>query len=131
MEKDFEGWHGLKRLIHEMEAAHIPAGYKERDIWWVCLGHNVGFEEDGKHEHFERPVLIVKGFSKRLFWGLPLTSVEKEGKYYHKFVMNGRNSTAILSQMRAFDTKRLINKLGVVNQKDFAELKLKLIDFLA
>jgi mRNA-degrading endonuclease toxin of MazEF toxin-antitoxin module len=45
--------------------------------------------------------------------------------------MNGKVSTALLSQLRVFDTRRFINKIGVVDQKNFAEIKLKLIKFIS
>lgn len=67
MEKDFEAWHIVKKNVHEAFMAR-PAGYKERDVWWVCLGHNIGFEEDGKGQNFSRPVLVIKGFNKQMFW---------------------------------------------------------------
>jgi len=127
--KRYRAWHKLKRKIHDDPS--VPAGYKEREVWWLCLGHNVGFEEDGKGDNFNRPVLIVKGFSKRLFWGIPLSTTGKRGPYYHPLVINGTVSVALLSQLRVFDTKRLINKTGMLGQKDFAEIKLKLIDYLS
>ena len=69
--KRFRAWHKLKyKISHNSD---LPLGYKERDIWWLSLGHNVGVEEDGKGEMFNRPVLVVKGFNKDLFWGVPLS----------------------------------------------------------
>lgn len=130
MEKDFEAWHGLKRQIHEDPMGTLM-GYKEREVWWLRLGCNVGFEEDGKGENFSRPVLIVKGFSHRLFWGVPLSTTGKRGRYYYPFIVNGTVSVALISQLRAFDTKRLMNKVGTMSQKDFAVLKHKLLDFLS
>jgi mRNA-degrading endonuclease toxin of MazEF toxin-antitoxin module len=109
----------------------LPAGYKERDIWWVCIGHNVGVEEDGKGQMFNRPVLVVKGFSRYQFWGIPLSTTKKTGQYYHSFVVNGKVSTALLSQLKTFDTKRLINKYGTVGIKDFNSIKQKLAGFLS
>lgn len=126
--KRFRAWHKLKYKINS--STSIPLGYKERDIWWVSLGHNVGTEEDGKGEMFNRPVLIIKGFSPYQFWGLPLSTTEKRGKYYHPFMVNGVVSTALLSQLRTFDTRRLISKYGMVSGKDFSTIKEKLVDFL-
>lgn len=127
--KSFNRWTKLKRKLNDNRS--LPAGYKERDIWWVSVGHNVGYEEDGKGIDFNRPVLIIKGFSKYTFWGVPLSTTKKEGVFYHPFVVNGIVSTALLSQLRIFDTRRFINKYGVTSQKDFAQIKLKLIDFLS
>lgn len=50
--KQYTRWHGLKNKINS--TTDIPAGYKERDVWWVSVGHNVGVEEDGKGELFTR-----------------------------------------------------------------------------
>lgn len=126
--KRFRAWHSLKIKINLSN--NIPNGYKERDIWWVSVGHNVGIEEDGKGGDFSRPVLIVKGFSKYQFWGVPLSTTKKTGIYYHPFMACGNVSTALLSQLRVYDTRRLINKYGVVGVKDFATIKKKLQGFL-
>ena len=127
--KRFRAWAKLKRKIQDR--TDIPAGYKEREIWWVSLGHNVGVEEDGKNQDFDRPVLIVKGFSKYQFWAVPLSTTDKEGRYYHKIVVNGIVSNVLLSQLRVLDTRRFIRKYGMLNQKDFAQIKHKLIAFLS
>ena len=127
--KRFKAWNKLKFKLHFN--TNVPAGYKERDIWWVAVGHNVGTEEDGKGKDFNRPVLIIKGFSKYQFWGVPLSTTQKTGKYYHQFVVNGKVSSALLSQLRVYDTKRFISKYGMVNAKDFGTIKQKLIAFLS
>jgi mRNA interferase MazF len=60
--KRFTDWHNLKIKIHNSKSE--PVWYKERDIWWVSIGHNIGTEEDGKGKYFNRPVLVIKGFSR-------------------------------------------------------------------
>jgi hypothetical protein len=30
--------------------------FREKEIWWACLGANIGFEQNGKNENFERPI---------------------------------------------------------------------------
>lgn len=131
MAKNFPAWLNLKQAI---DAASRPSrGYKERDVWWVSIGHNVGFEEDGKGSGFSRPVLIVKGFSAQIFWGIPLTSVPNEGIYYYTFTITGHSTTsvAILSQLRAFDTRRFVSKMGTIDRRDFAAIKKQLCTFLS
>lgn len=115
--KRFRAWSKLKVKLHYNE--NLPAGYKERDIWWVSIGHNVGVEEDGKGENFAHPVMVVRGFSRYQFWGIPLSTAEKEGEYYHKFMVCGKVSTALLSQLRVYDTRRFINKYGMAIKRDF------------
>lgn len=127
--KRFKSWNKLKFKLHFNK--NIPAGYKERDIWWVAIGHNVGTEEDGKGLMFNRPVLVIKGFSKYQFLGVPLSTTEKTGMYYHQFLVTGIVSTALLSQLRVYDTKRFISKYGMIGIKDFATIKQKIIQFLS
>lgn len=126
--KRFRAWHKLKYRMNF--STSVPAGYKERDIWWVSIGHNVGTEEDGKGEMFNRPVLIVRGFSRYQFWGVPLSTTEKTGIYYHQFVVNGKVSTALLSQLRVYDTRRLISKYGMASASDFQTVKEQIKAFL-
>ena len=123
MFKNFSAWHTHKSSIDV--SPHALRGYKERDVWWVSIGHNVGFEENGKGLSFARPVLIIKGFSPEIFWGIPLTSQSKTGKYYYTFTIQGYTnpSVALLSQLRVFDTKRVTTKLGMIEQVDFDRIK--------
>lgn len=121
MHKDFIKWHSLKSKVDNYEGT-IP-NFKSREVWWVSMGHNIGFEQDGKGCRFERPVLILKKYNKNFFLGIPLTSKEKVGKYYFLLQYNGVKSIAILSQVRALSGKRLLNKAGVVPIDMFKDLK--------
>lgn len=120
MSKDYVKWHELKCLVHEAENRVFC---KPREVWWVCLGHNIGFEQDGKGDNFERPVVIIKPFNTHLFFGIPLTSKDKTGKYYFPLEYNGMKSLAILSQARIFSNKRLLNKVGVIPIEMFNSLR--------
>lgn len=124
--KNFQAWHLLKERIHNKKQR--LNGYKERDVWWVSMGHNIGVEQDGKGENFERPVLVVKGFNRELFWGIPLSTTERRSQFHFPFEVNGVTSVAILSQARAFDTMRLINKIGMISETDFNVLKEKVTE---
>lgn len=120
MEKDFQKWHALKSKI---DAEHKSPLFREQEIWWCSLGANVGFEEDGKNELFERPVLILRKFNKELFLGLPMTSKKKEGKYYYPVHLHDIERSAILSQIRVLSGKRLIRRLGKLSDKQFTGLE--------
>lgn len=127
MNKDFLGWHNLKERVNN-DSPRL--GYREREVWWMRIGHNVGFEEDGKGEQFNRPVLIVRGFSKQIFWGVPLSTTKIRGKYYYEFNLGSRVNVVLLSQLRVFDTKRLTGKIGVMSKHDFGAVRSKLIRLL-
>lgn len=120
MEKDFQKWHILKSTI---DTEHQSPLFREQEIWWCSLGANVGFEEDGKNELFERPVLVFRKFNKELFVGLPMTSKKKEGKYYHALHLHDIERSAILSQIRVLSGKRLIRRLGKLSDKQFVALE--------
>lgn len=124
-QKDFEGWTQLKSRLQRRSK---PRTFNEREIWWIALGQNIGDEEDGKGTHFSRPVVVVRKFNQHLFWGVPTTSKPRHGKYYLSFQYgSSQTDIALLSQLRIFDSKRLLNKQGVVDNTVFATMQLKLI----
>ncbi|MCX6713943.1 MAG: type II toxin-antitoxin system PemK/MazF family toxin [Candidatus Vogelbacteria bacterium] len=124
MEKNFDKWINEKKKIHEESVAPF---YNEREIWWCALGVNVGFEQDGTGKNFDRPILIIKGFNKNTFTSIALTGRIKKGKYYHYLgKIEDRDSTANLSQIKLIDSKRLIKKMGTLNEKTFKEVQNKL-----
>lgn len=124
MKKDFEIWHDHKSNIHDNKERPF---FHEREIWFISLGLNIGFEQDGKGEEFKRPVIVLKKFNNECFWGIPLTKKSKKGKYYFNFDLEGRGSnTAILSQLRFLDAKRLQYKIGHVSDKQIEDIKQKL-----
>jgi mRNA interferase MazF len=127
MQKNFRKWHTLKELLHKKEKVIY---FKEREIWWCSLGVNVGFEQDGKNYHFERPVLILKKFGKDLMWVLPTTSKLKEGKYYYLLEDKGRKHSIILSQLRVISSKRLLRKIRKISPEDFRKIRNLINGFL-
>ena len=54
--KSFIEWTKLKIKIHFRKE---NVYFKEREIWWASLGMNIGYEENGKNETFERPTLVL------------------------------------------------------------------------
>lgn len=129
MKKDYKIWMPIKSEINNNELC--PRGFKAREIWICNVGENVGFEEDGKGNDFTRPVLILKVFNKRFCYVIPLSKTEKRGKYYYAFDgKTGRKSVALLSQIRAVDSVRLRDKIGMANKKDFEEIKKQAIQLI-
>ena len=124
MDSQYNNWNEIKITI---EYENIIVGFKERDIFYMNMGKNIGFEQDGKGENFVRPVVIIKGFNKNMFFGIPLSTKIKEGKFYYKFQFQKKDelvkNIALLSQMRLFSTKRLLNKIGVISKEDFIKMK--------
>lgn len=109
--KNFEKWHLVKSKIESLEKKEL---FREREIWWCSLGENIGFEQDGKNEQFERPVLVLKKFSHDVFLGIPMTSTQKEHPFYFSYRINDVRGSFILSQARVLSVKRLQRKLAVM-----------------
>ncbi|MFA6463653.1 MAG: type II toxin-antitoxin system PemK/MazF family toxin [Candidatus Paceibacterota bacterium] len=121
MDKDFENWNIEKKNIH---AVSMNKYYHPRDIWWCALGVNIGFEQDGKDKDFQRPVLIVKGLSRETCLIVPLTTSPQKHKYRKTIgSVTGKTSSAVLSQIKVIDTKRLINKIAVLDQQSFETIR--------
>lgn len=118
--KNFQDWHKLKE---KLDARKKRLFCNEREIWFCSLGINIGYEQDGKHNFFERPVIIFKMFNKEMFWGIPLTTKDKISKHHFSFIHKKRKQSIIISQLKLFDTKRLLRKMGYLSKKDFIKLK--------
>ncbi|HNP66278.1 MAG TPA: type II toxin-antitoxin system PemK/MazF family toxin [Aequorivita sp.] len=128
-EKDFDAWNEQKKITDNKEVTDTFY-YKEREIWWSSLGVNIGCEIDGKNENFERPILVIKKVNKHQFFGIPLTSQNKEGFFYEKVnYSDGGVGTINLSQIRVLSTKRIIRKIGMVDLTDFERVKDKFTDY--
>ena len=123
MSKKFDNWNDVKKNLHGEHKAII---FKERDIFWVSIGVNIGYEQDGKGEIFSRPVVVVKKYNNNLFFGIPLSTTIREGSFFFSFDFNNEISSALLVQGRVYDAKRLENKIGMISKNDFETLKSKL-----
>ncbi|MEK7642480.1 MAG: type II toxin-antitoxin system PemK/MazF family toxin [Patescibacteria group bacterium] len=128
MKKDFDNWNTEKSNLHEEK---VRPFFHEREVWFTSIGVNIGFEQDGKHEKFLRPVIILKKFNNQVCWAIPTTKKSKKGIHYFSFEYDkNENTTAILSQLKLIDSKRLDYKIGTMKEKDFIEMKKRLIAFL-
>jgi mRNA interferase MazF len=124
--KDFGSWNEFKQRYQDRD--FIPPLYNEREIWWTSVGVNLGFEEDGKAPKFLRPVLIVKKFNRELFVGVPMSTKLKKNKYYYEIIVNEKTVSVLLSQLRAFSSRRLEDKLSKIEEKDFDKLVKEMVN---
>jgi len=116
--KKFIEWTKLKIRIHLKQEVFY---FHEREIWRASLGINIGHEQAGKNEMFERPALILKKFNNDICWVLPLTSRQKVGPYYYR--LHNKKSVVILSQLRLISGQRLVRKIDVMPELEFAKVK--------
>ena len=127
--KDYCKWHVLKTQIENSDSK-VQKIFKEGEVWWCAIVLNIGFEEDGKNNNYERPVLIFRKFNKEMFWGLPMTSKQRGGKFYYSFKFRTSASTVILSQLRTFSSKRLIRHMGKVDGNIFGEIEKGVLELI-
>jgi|ERR1700733_5514815 len=125
MEKDFDSWN--KEKIHLEDIGHDTLSFHEREIWWCSIGLNLGDEQDGKNELFERPVLILKKFNNKLAWILPMSTKQKDGMYYHNLEHDGQKFSVMLSQLRLASTKRFHRFVRKISPHQFSIIQDKLI----
>ena len=123
--KQYDEWNTIKKDISSENKALI---FKVREVFWLKVGQNIGYETNGKGKEFLRPVLILRKFSKDTFLGIPLTTSQKDDMFHYKFTLNSNKKInyANLSQIKLFDIKRAKNKLGVISKDDFESLQNKL-----
>ncbi|MFZ1019403.1 MAG: type II toxin-antitoxin system PemK/MazF family toxin [Minisyncoccia bacterium] len=129
MQKDFDKWNTEKKNV-DAKTVNTELFFYAREIWWCSVGLNVGVEADGKHENFERPMLIIKKFNADMIWALPLTTQGQKDKYHHKLNHEEIKSFVVLSQIKTISTKRLLRKIGSISETDFKDVIMKIQNFL-
>ncbi len=118
--KDFAGWHMQKMALDQLKAVQY---FREREVWWAAIGHNIGSEEDGKGNKFARPLLVLRKFNQEFFYGLPLSTTTKTGKYYYSLHLDAIENKVLLSHLRDYDARRLLDKIGIVSEEDYRVIK--------
>jgi len=122
----YDNWNQKKKEINEKK--NLPS-FQERDIVFINMGNNIGYEEDGKGEDFLRPVLVLKRFNKEQFIGFAMTSkYHKQEKFYYKLK---ENSYVILSQVKTYSAKRIKYKTNhKVSRKTIDEVYRRFINLV-
>jgi len=90
----------------------------------------IAYEQDGKNNAFERPVLVLKKFNIHVLWIIPLTRSGKENGYYHKLREDSKNSFLVLSQVRLVSSRRLLRRMRRIKEDEFVEICKKVKSFI-
>jgi len=121
MEKDFDQWNKQKKQIHADGENKL---YHTREVWWCALGANIGFEQDGYGDAHRRPVIILKGLSKQTCFIIPLTTAANDHPLRPSVGrIAGKEARALLSQIRVVDSRRLVRKIGYLQQDIFERIR--------
>lgn len=125
--KSYLNWLYHKVNISEKE---YVSQIKEGEVYWCAIGENIGSEENGKGSDFCRPVLVFKKFNNQIFWGLPMSTKNKESKYYVKVTLKNIIQSVMISQLRILDTKRLDKKIGYISKADMDKVLMSVLEIL-
>ena len=126
---DFDKWNNLKQEIDS--SATIDRKVYLGDVWWCNLGKNIGSEEDGKHQDFSRPILILKVLSKNTYLVAPLTT--SKNKHYFRIPIgdvDGKEAKAIISQIKVIDKRRLQERIKHLSKSKMQRIKKSVKDIL-
>ena len=120
MQKDFDTWNEKKKELNN----NVFNDYvRTKEVWWCSVGINIGFEQDGKHELFERPILVIRKLSRDVVLIVPLSSKIKNNKYCINFLHNNQEFSALISQVRLISTKRLNRRIYEMDGALFNEIR--------
>lgn len=120
-------WHNTKGFVDNRKSVF----FKERQVWFCYLGNNIGYEQNGSGKDYLRPVLVIKKFNNRLCLVVPLTKKIRDNRFNFIFqYVSEHMSSAIFSQIRLVDSKRLKYLSGYISEKDFIKLKRKTRDLI-
>lgn len=125
----YDKWNKLKKTTSNSNSNFT---FKVREIYWLKVGYNIGYEVFGKGDEFLRPVLVLRKFSKESFLGIPLTSSQKDDMFHFGFtpINKKKKNYAMLSQIKLFSAKRIHDKLGKITTDDFDKLKVNLKELI-
>ena len=128
--KNFDAWNEIKK---DTDAVSRQVFAHEREVWWCSLGVNIGAEIDGKHDGFERPVVIMRVYNKDTMLVLPTTSRAKSDKFHASLKIQSKDKKTKeatsktvyvkLTQARVISNKRLIRKVSVISKEDFSNIQ--------
>lgn len=112
----FTNW-TKKKISHHTDRHPAHFYFREKEIWWAALGQNVGYEMNGKHELFERPILILKKYSGGMCFVLPYTTQIKDDNPWFQYPIQiyDTPSALNLSQGKILSSKRLLRKIKTID----------------
>ena len=130
--KHFDEWNSLKKELNDRnDLDNVVVMAKPKDLWWCHVGVNIGSEQDGKNNEFERPIIVIAKLSTSTYLVVPTTSKFKEDQHRIKTrTHDDKFSFALTDQIKVIDSKRLKRKIGVIVDDDFILLKNNIITII-
>lgn len=100
-------WMAIQAQLQLAPQSQFP---ERKQIWWACLGQNIGIETNGKNYRFERPVLVIKAFNACALFVAPLTSTLGTHQFLIEFNHLGQKKSVNVSQLRTLSAKRFTKR---------------------
>lgn len=125
--KQFIEW-SKKKIRHHLDKIHNEQNkkiyFREKEVWWVAFGKNIGYEIDGKQELFERPALILKKYNENMCFVIPFTTRIKNPLPWFQVLADFgvEPSAAVISQGKTISVKRLLRKVSVLSDDSFNKI---------
>lgn len=113
-------WNERKKELQNIQRKLL---FKEGEVWWISFGLNIGNETYGKGVSFFRPGVVIRKLSGDDCIVIPLSTKYKKGSWYFNFDLENIQQTAMIHQMRMVSCKRFDNRLSVLPEPDFEELR--------
>lgn len=128
MYKNYSDWSVLKTEINNNQPKLKE--FKIGEIWWCHVGLNIGSEEDGKNNNYERPILVAKKFNSNMFLGIPCSTKIRDKKHY--YIVNNLDKIFNLnfSQIRVLSSRRLIRIMAFLGDKNVERIIKSLRDYI-
>ena len=125
MLSDISGWIEKVEMLNSQTDETIL--FKCREVWQCFFGLNVGREQNGDPTSFLRPVLVFQRFGPHIFWGVPLSTKTPLGSmHHHLFWHDNTQYSALVTQLRALDSRRLQRRLYTLDNATFGAIQLRL-----
>jgi len=128
MQENFDIWNNKKKEINTFELRNFNVN--TREIWWCSLGMNIGSEQNGIGDYFERPVVVLRRLSTTTFIVLPLSTKKKLKDFQYEVAINNTVSYILLDQIRVIDIRRFMRMMGYLDKKDFQNVLQRFIGLL-
>lgn len=132
-------WNNKKKQIEKMDTTIIP---RQRDVYWVEFGENIGNElSDNIEEDTIHPGVVMSKNSynkSETVLIAPLSSLSNRGLenksllrcHYklkaEKYNYLSKDCILKLDQMRCLSTKRLNRKIGFIHSDDWNKIELRI-----
>ncbi len=120
-DKNFDEWNLQKKRIQNK--VNNITRYYEREVWWCAFGVNIGSEQDGSGDFYERPGLVLRKLSTTTAIVLPLSTKQKRPNLHIQVHCNNIDNFVLLDQVRVIDILRFKRKIGQISQVEFYAVK--------